>query len=513
MGIKIRLGGKEVEVTSYSVKESATPLTGGDSSGGVGSITLEIPPLDPDAPVRQGSQLAKAITLGPIMLKGMEVELIDDRYGAIPGVVTDVRSSESGISLTCETRLRSLNIHNVQTQPFAGTLEGAFQYYLGVAGAEVDVVIDDPELAARIVAYPGWTGELWYHLKLMAAAQGAEIALVGETILMRPAREHAAVLRHLSQGSTSLSSGVIAQSVEVYQYNNVKIVDKLVWPAGSLGEDSQVFSVNAGETVEFAIAFSASLESIVQPIPVDWVAPYESSASVFSVLSSNGQKVTAEAWKLNGGMLQVILNEDTKSARLIIRGPRGLSLLDPESTTSEMRPVTSFSIAGFADGTRGDSARRNSLRILGTGVAHFKEKITIPTGVAAGRTENKVGITIDNPFISTATDAYRVGVRAAVEYSGVSPTVSAGLAHSPLVNSVSAFGNVPGARLFNKGTRRWYRIRSASYDPDGISVEAENDLIVADAQGYYGTLTYAEVEAIFSGMTYEQVALVGLYGK
>lgn len=513
MGIKIRLDGKEVEVIDYSVEEDSTPLTAGDSSGGVGSISITIPPIDADMPLRPGSRLAKVATFGPAILKGMPVELVDDRRGGTIGDVVDARRTNAGFQLTCETRLQSLSIYSVQTQPFAGTLEGAFQYYLGVAGADVDVVIEDPSLASRIVAYQGWSGELWYNLKQMSIAQGAEIALVGNTILMRLVRKNSATLSRVTDSSVSLGTGNLAQSIEIYQYNNVQIVNKLVWPAGSLGEESQIFSVNAGETVEFAITFSASLTSVVQPVAVDWVAPYESSASVYSILASNGQRITADAWSLNGGKLQVILNEDTKSARLIIRGPRVLAVPDPSSDDNELRAVTTFYIADFADGQQGDAARRSSLRILGTGVAFTKEKLTIPTGVAAGKTENKVGVTIDNPYISGAEEAYRAGSRAAVQYSGLAPTISAQLPASPLKNpAIPAFGNVAGSRVYDKETHRWYRIRSATYSTDSISVEADNDLLVADAQAHYGSRTYAEVETIFSGMTYEEVALVGLYG-
>lgn len=568
MGIVIKLGGKEIEALDYSVRESASPLTAGDSRGGVGSITFTIPAIDPEMPTRAGSVLAKLKTVGAVALVGEEVELVDERRGYTVGTITDISQSASNgtYSITCATRLRSLNIYNVQAQPFVGTLRGAFEYYLSLAGATTGVTISSTALANRQVAYPGWKGELWHNLKMMAAAQDADIALVSGIILMRPIRERTARFNRAVGVSRELGGGNIALAVEVYQYNNRSINGEMVWPTDDLGTTGQIFSVNAGEVTEYALSLSASLTSIVQPTPQNWVAPYEMYASVYSVMTNDGQKVPAATWTLHGGSVRVILNEDTMSARLIIRGPKGLTVPNPNSDTGEVKEATSFTLAEFGDG---EQARRASLRLIGSGVAFSKEKITIPTGVSPSRTENAIGMTVDNPFLSTANEVYRAGTRAALEYSGLAPSLSvevisvnrkgdsgnvstltygeveayakaqwgnavtysdaaagfAGMGHTTygavdtFVRSLSpnqfenqVFGNVAGARVFDKETRRWYRVRDASISDNIISASAENDNTYGDVQAHYGTRTYAQVDAIFAGMTYEEALWAGLYG-
>lgn len=568
MGIAISINGMSVEAIDYTVTESASPLSAGDSRGGVGSIVFTIPEIDPDTPSIPGGALAKLKTIGLASLKGAPVKLVDDRRGVILGVVTDAsKTSGSGTySVTCETRLRSLNIYGVQAQPYVGTLHGAFEYYLGIAGVDTDIQITDVNLAARPVSYPGWYGDLWHHLKMLATAEDADIALVSGVILMRPVRERLARINRTTGVTFDLGAGNLALAVEVYQYNNRQIVGEMIWPPGDLDGEDQVFSVNAGEVTEYALELSSSLSSLVQPSPEDWVSPYEMSASVYSVMTNDGQKVPAAKWKLHGGSVLVIPNEDTKSARLIIRGAEGLSVVDPSGEKGESREATSFSLAEYSDGTTG---RRSSLRILGSGVAFSKTKVTIPTGVSPSLTENLVGITIDNPFMSTAAEVYRAGTRAALEYSGINPSLKAEVisvnrkgdsgnqasltygevdAHfkalwgsgvtyggvrsglqplgittyakldayilsiSPHVFESQVFGNVAGARFFDKETRRWWRIRRASILDGAMSIEADNDLLYSDVLAHFASLTYSEVNAIFSGMTYEEATWAGLYG-
>ena len=568
MGIMIKLGDKEIEAQSYTVRESASPLTAGDSSGGVGSITVTIPKIDPEMPARPGSILAKLQTVGAVALKGEDIEIVDSRRGVTSGTVTDISESESSgtITLTCSTRLLSLNIYNVQAAPYVGTLRGAFDYYLSLAGATTNISIPDAALASRPVTYPGWKGELWYNLKMMAAAQDADIALVSGVITMRPIRERTARFNRAGGVTRDFGGGSIALAVEVYQYNNREINGEMVWPIGDLSGDGQIFSVNAGEVTEYALSLSSSLTSIVQPTPQNWVAPYEMSASVYSIISNDGQKVPADAWTLHGGSVRVILNPDTMSARLIIRGPKGLTVPKQSGEEGESVEATSFALAEYADGNQ---ARRPSLRLIGSGVAFAKEKITIPTGVNPNRTENAVGATIDNPYLSTADEVYRAGTRAALEYSGLAPTLSAevisvnrkgdsgniatltyaeleayakatwgaAVTYSGVVAGFAAmghdtygkiaayisslspnqfenqvFGNTAGARVFDKKSRRWYRVRDVSFDEAMISVTAENDMNYADVQAHYGTRTYNQVQAIFAGMTYEEQLWAGLYG-
>ena len=560
MGIKIRISGNEIEARDYTVQESGTPLAAGDSRGGTGVISFSIPRPDPDRLHDSTRPIAKLLSIGMSALYGEKVEIVDSRRGFTIGTINGIseNAGDGTYDISCDTRLFDLNIYNVQTKPFVGTLRAAFEYYLGLAGVKTDTFIE-PTLGARQVAYPGWSGELWYHLKQMAVAQDADIALVSGIILMRPIRAREARFNRATTMGRQLGSSNLARAIEVYKYNNRPINGEMVWPPDDLTSEGQIFTVNAGESSEYALDFNASLSLIEQPRPQDWVGMYDIYSSVYSIISNDGIKVQAAQWTKFGGSVRVILNEDTRSARLIIRGARGMML--------DGKEVTSFSLADFTDG---DNGRRATLRILGTGVAFYKEKVTISTSVPASRTENEIGITIDNPFITSSNEMYRAGTRAAKSFAGLTPTLSAdvvsvnkmgdsGIATYPTYGEVQAslkttlgaavkysgvqtyyvttnalgtyakvknywfstvrddftnqvFGNVAGARIFDKGSRRWYRVRDVTITDQNISVQADDDLTHADAKKYYATRKYSGVQAVFNGLSYQQAQWAGLYG-
>jgi hypothetical protein len=76
------------------------------------------------------------------------------------------------------------------------------------------------------------------------------------------------------------------------------------------------------------------------------------------------------------------------------------------------------------------------------------------------------------------------------------------------------FGNVNGARVFDKKSRRWYRIRSATVTADGIDFQADDDLTHSDIETFHAAAsrTYGDVQLVMDGLTYKQVGLVGMYG-
>ncbi len=123
----------------------------------------------------------------------------------------------------------SLNVYGIQAQPFVGTLRAAFEYYLSLAGLTTDLFVDD-SIGSRPVVFPGWSGELWYYLKLMAAAQDCDVSLVSGIILLRPIRSRIATQDRDTDRGVSSGSTTLAQAVEVYQYDNRAITNELVYP-------------------------------------------------------------------------------------------------------------------------------------------------------------------------------------------------------------------------------------------------------------------------------------------
>lgn len=552
MGFQVDIGGFIHELESFSVQEAATPLAAGDSSGQVGTITLTVKAPDPDLAAKD----ANLLRWGPQMLTNRTVRLTDTRKGFTLGKVVSVSQPYGGnIQLTCESRLGLLNVYNVQAQPFVGTLADAFEYYCSIANVTTDVFID-PDIALDPVVFPGFNGELWFNLKQMAAAVDADISLVSGVILLRPIRLREAAKNRDVDRSMNIG-GQLAQSVEVFRYDNQAITDELVYPPGGWSQDVESITVNAGETIEEVIELSASVSSVQQPVMQTFVSRDYSASSVYTVVGDDGLPIDPQQWADHGGSLEVVINPETTSLTVKITAPEGLPNKDGNL-------IGVYGISLSADESTG---RYSTLRIVGSGVSFNKTSVIIPTGVPASLTGTEIGTTIDNPFLSTLDQLYRAGTRAARQFTGRTMTLSgsviavnrlgdSGVATYPpysfdqdqhdgqtygqvqsgysgqtyamiqqaLFDLVQndyenqVFGNVNGARIWDQKSRRWYRIREGTLNPDTISFSADDDLTHGDIQEMWSSLpgyTYGLVNFTyqFFNATYEDENVMGMIAK
>lgn len=585
MGFRIEIDGAEIESAEYEVQEASSPLSAGDSSGAVGSFTVSFPTPDKDILIGspgvpppgygQGpygqtpyggvetttpSLWRLVRSAGPQVLIDRPIRIKDSRKGFTLGIISSASISYDGglITLQGSTRLSSLNVYGIQAQPFVGTLGQAFEYYLELAGIETDLFVDD-DIRDRPVVIPGWNGELWYYMKLMAAAEECDISLVSGIILLRAIRKRIATENRDTSRAANVGGETLAQSIEVYKYNNRAITNELVYPPGGWTSEVEVMNVNAGETTEYTLELSASVSAIQTPVMQTSVAQNYRSSSVYTIVANDGLPVSAALWESRGGSLKVSIDPSTTKLIVSLTGAT-------EIPTSTGEAAQNFSVALGSDTT---GNRYSTFRIVGTGVAYEKVKKRIRTGVPASRTATEVGVTIDNPFISTTNQLYSAGTRAARKYAGVtmslSGTVTAinrrgdtGQAQYPTYGQVQTslettlgaptygsvqtyyvsqglttyesvrqfwfeqfrnddvdqvFGNVQGARIYDKRTRRWYRIRSGRLSSSVVSFDADDDLTHGDVDGFYAGKTYQEVfEALASGaFTYAEVERLGLY--
>lgn len=515
------------------MSEDSTPTSSDDSSGSVGSFQFNIPGV-PE----------------PHLLVDEEVTLRDTSRGYTLGYVTSASEYDNGQGgITCASRLGRLNVYDVQSAPFSGTLGNAFRYYASLGGQTVDVLIDD-SIASRQVAFPGWYGELWFHLKQMAAAQDCEVALVSGIILLRPLRQREAIEhRDITRGRT-YGGTTLAKAVEVNVYQNRPIENELVYPPGGWTPEVQVLTVGAGEEIAVDIELGASLSYFQPPVIQTFVGQGHSTSSVYTVVGDDGLPIQPSQWEAFGGRVDFTLNKDTSSITVTMRGATGI-----QSTKGQF--ISTFSLALGSDFT---GNRYSTLRIIGTGVAFNKETLRCRTTVPDGKTGTDVGITIDNPFISTWGDAYAAGTRAARWYAGEKMILDGSLTslnqlgdsgvatypkyqddqdtwqgqtygqvqaaetgrtygdiQSELYDLVKndfdnqVFGNTGGSRVWDRKSHRWYRVRTGTTKPGNISISAEDDLLYGDFQEAYGSLTY-ELEALVvpGGGSYSRRDRMGL---
>lgn len=558
MGFKVNIGGRVFDAIDWSVVEAATPLAAGDSSGQTGSIEITIPQVDANTLSNHPLNL-----LGPEWFIDQAVRLNDSRKGFTVGRVNSFkRNDQQGTyTVSCATRLGELNVYGVQAQPFIGNLRNAFAYYLGLGNLTTELYVEDA-IANRPVVFRGWYGELWFHLKEMAAAQDCDVSLVSGIVLLRPIRAREATRGRDIDRNHEMGGGTLAQSVEVYKYDTTPITNQLVYPPGGWSPDTEIMNVNAGEEAEYVLELSASVSSIQQPELRTFVSQDFKSESVFTVVANDGLTVNYTQWVNNGGRVDVSIEPDTTSVRVKLRGANNIP-------TTAGTYATNFSLALASDTT---GSRYSTFRLVGTGVSFNREKVAIRTTVPASKTATEVGVTIDNVFISTTNDLYRAGTRAAKQYSGYSPTLSgsvtainrrgdSGTADYPTYGEVrdvlqeelaspkysdvktyynstlalttyaeineywfsfirdsavnQVFGNVQGCRIFDKKSRRYYRIRTGTLTPPNIQqFQADDDHIFGDVSEYFisKNYTYAQVKSARSGLTYRQDEMVGLYG-
>lgn len=497
MGIQLKVAGKYVfQVRDYSLQEDATPLAAGDTYGSTGTISLTISEPDPDIPRPRDTGEKWILTYGRDILLGKSFVFEDTKWGLIDGTIESVSRTEFGtLQVSCTTSLNRLNAYNVKAKPYVGTLGGLIRYYCGLVG--VEGVNIDPALDTSPIVAPGWIGELWYYLKMLAVAENFEIALVNSVPTFRLLRQRDLVKGREVSLSGERTASTLAQSVECYQYRNRAITNELVYPVGGWSPEVQVLNVNAGEIVEYTLQLSASVSSIQEPVMVESVAPDYKASSVYTVVANDGLPVPPAMWADRGGVLRVIINEDSTSLTIRMRGAHRVP--------TAKGWATNFSIALSSDES---GSRYSTLRLVGTGVAFDKVKRTFRTGLTARQTGTDVGVTIDNPFLSTKTQCFRAGVRAAVEYAGPVPAMSSEM--SKTFRTGSSFGLTTGSRVYDRSRERPFRARSATYSPGTVTVSFEDDLLHDDMEAFRAGKTYGGVEASRQGLTYGDDNLIGL---
>lgn len=499
MGVTLKIGGYPFPVQSWQITEDSIPLAANDTSGSTGQITATLKAPDPDLEHVQNTGMKWVLDFGYTILQGKALEFLDTRWGSLTGVVSSVsRPSPATIQVTANVLLNRLNAFNVKAKPFAGSLGNLIRYYVGLGDPQATVSVD-PSLETRQLAVPGWNGELWYYLKMLAMAHEFDISTVNGVYTFRRLRQ-----RELPKGldvSIAAESPVpnLAQTIEVYRYNNRRIVNELVYPPGGWTTSTEVLNVNAGEVSEYTLQLSASVSSVQLPTLQTFVAPDYDASSVYTIVANDGLPVSQAQWAESSGFVHLRIGEDSTSLIITLRGATRVPLRNGGFASN-------FSLALASEDS---GSRYSTLRIVGTGVAFEKEKVTIRTGATERETGTVVGVTIDNPFLSDKNQQYRAGTKAAAQFVNPIPN-RAGQVTNAVLTPGNTLGNIGGMRAFDKATQRPYRIRRSTVSPATLSYNAEDDLLHDDVEQFRAGRTYGEVDAKRAGLTYLDDYLMGL---
>jgi hypothetical protein len=509
-------------ISGYSYSEEATPVSPGDSAGGVGAISFE---------TRDEEDVSALIYKD-------EIYLTDSHNGSISGRVNSISASDGVVSFSGTSNLARLNITKV-IPPVNGTLGELILLVFNEAGIFSGINID-PTIDSIAVISPGYDGDLWVFLKDICTVYEIEIALVEDTLYVRHLRLNNIYPFDIVSEGWSIGDINPAQFVDVNYYNYSYESSFLAYPKGGWTDETQVYQVDANQVLTVELPVSAYLESIVQPTLQSTVGRYEDSASVYCVAAKDGLPFPTAQWTDNGGDLTAELINDGQTILVTITG----------ANAPDFAP---FRIGVSA----GPSDYYSSLRIMGTGVAYDLKTIKQPTGLTVADTSNEVGITIDNKFISTEEQARDAAKRAilaysipAQKYSFTAPNLGDFLStpgtiiyqnfgeydnslpsgyefqevdsdiglwdfdtfdenlDTTVVVGVSGqlFGNVAGARVRFRDTM--YRIKSATITPTKVSAEAEWDTLVSDFNTANTGETFATFNSTFDNLSFTDFTII-----
>lgn len=533
MGVLVKIDGKIVEGSEYRISESSMPLAGGDSSGAVGTISLNMRDKD-------GSPL--------LLEKG--VEFVDTNRGSTVGTVRNIanaRAAEMPWNITADTRLGDFNIE-VQAQPFSGRLEDGFRYYCGLANIDSGIIVD-PAFADRPVSFIGWSGNLWAHMKMMSTGLSADLNVISSNVVLRPVRLFTALSGRDIDTTVAYDGKQLALKQEVIWYDTEHVASGLIYPPGGWNSEVRILSVNAGETVETPVDTDSSITSVQQPVCLALVPPGYDASSVYTVVGDDNIVIQPAQWAAYGGSLSVSISEDTRQLIVRIVGATGIYQING----SPMKTFRVALTAGTSDSTY------STLRIVGDSVRLNAGSLIIPTGVEEWRTGQEFAPTIDNVFLNNLDDAYSAGVRGARRHSGKTVTMNStvtavnrrgerGTANYPpyshvqemwedetygSVKTINAgktyadvkeelyesvqddfdnqiFGNINGARMHDQGSGRWFRVRESTTEWGQMTVQADDDVLHGDVQERFEGMTYGDVATHFAGRSYFEANLLGL---
>lgn len=392
MAVNVKVPGlSTTNISSFSVQEDATPIEPSSSAGGVGQISVG---LDDFADAQQ--------LIGQVILA-------DGTRGKTSGNIRTLSSSDGKLTVTADSVLGKFNTDRT-VQPYVGTLGGAIQFYSDLVDIQNDIVTDST-ITSRPVTYAGFKGNVWVAIKQILAKEQVEMALVFDRVYVRPLRKLTINQNRKTSDGWAIDNNNAARTVEVYYYNNDYGTQREVYPRK--GEAAPIYSVGAGETLVFTEQLNASMISVNQPVVQDFVnnTTFSGTNGVYAVSGNDGLPITAAQWTAQGGSVKVRMTDDPSIIEITVTGARS-TLPAP------------FRIAM----TSGSSNYYNSLHITGTAVTWDKQMVTLRTGVPDADTSTLVGVTVDNPFISTYEQALNLGTKTAAAYAGLNYTVS-GSAH------------------------------------------------------------------------------------
>lgn len=526
--------GAKSSIDNYRVTEDSTPTEASDSSGGTGQISFDA--------------IEDPSRFGTVLLLNDTVTLTDGDRGTTQGTINSASSNDGLVSITADSRLGRLVVEKTAA-PAHDIFPNVMRYYLGLAGLTTNVAIDASFNSITVNA-PGWSGDLWTKIKELCVTYGAEISLLRTAVAVRPIRQLRALEFNNAKESWTISNRDMARFVEVNYYNSVWRSGAMIYPKGGWDESIPVYTVDPGEALFVNIPIDVSVESVIQPgfytnVAKNYIGP---GTSAYTALGNDGAMIPQVDWTRDGGNLTVARGEDGKSIDVAIYAPR---VGTPSAAFGPFR-IGQQDINGNVYST---------LRIMGVGLHYNKQTVTVPTGADEAITSRDIGVTVDNLFVATESQARSLALDVASRWASPSRklnitksavnrpgditqsfdyatigefdtyAVANGQSTFALFDTAwsgktfgqfddfwyqrvqnnfdfQVFGNAVGARVAYR--RAMWRIRSIDISAGEISYTAEEDTTVGDFDASAAGMTIGQFDTSYAGLTFADFALIPL---
>jgi hypothetical protein len=487
---------------SFSYSEEVTSLEPSKLDGGTSQVNVT-------ALAVKGDKVGDTHPDSKLLINN-SMSLVHSESGEVTFNVKRASVTQEAVSLIGDTLESRLNVERT-AGPHGGsgyTLLSAIEYYCGLVDLSVAngtlVFEDDVDLAMDEIAvnFIGWQGNVWEHLKMLAAAVsisttdniGFEFYVNQDTLNFRQAKttEVGFAQKDLISQSVSVDAFDASQDLQINNYNTVYGINRVVQDTSldryALSSDAQgattgdAFQVNAGESVTKRITINASLESVNQPTAVDGILPFpypqSGSTGQYAISGGDGIFIKASQWIAEGGSLTVSLTENPLEIEVTVVAP-------PKNGLENITGGGALSFEPYKIGIEtSGSVDYPAIYITGTGVFYNKVLQTIKTGAPTEYAPRQTAATIDNPFITNANAAYTRGVAAAQVVCG--PNVSL----TETTSTIEPFGATPGKIRTVESNK--YRIQSVSYAVDNTNITAMPSASFTDFNLIWDDLTFED---------------------
>ena len=467
----VRFFGAPTGIGSWSYDEDAVSLDRDESPSGTATVTVGGPgrftPAD----------------LTPLLGRTLIVQSTD--HGRSDMMITDITIDEDSWSITGGSGLAALNQVGTLNPVHRTDLESIISRCFFAVNWPMPPVNVDAALKDTRYNLPGGRDNVWSMLRRFLSANMLDLSWRESTIAITPRPGRDIYLQDRPTSSTvSLEDGARSKEIRVNVYHRTRIgtgvgadADRgLIYPVAPSkypgadvqygdSSDTGVMSVNAGERTETTIRFGAEVSYVNQPTMVRSI-PFKDGSpdlthmrnGLYVVVGKDNKPIMPAQWADMGGGLAVKLNDDRRSATVILSG----------MNYEHLSPYRVCESDGKVD--------HPALYLIG-GLGSYVDVETLSLATGAKGTDDVT--TIDNPSIDTTTKGWAAAQVAA--QARVGSTLTLQWKGSPPSGPV--LGALPGARFCYRG--HWWRVDSATIEEGSVSLQATSHPLLADYNRKY----------------------------